>query len=81
MYRPSLKDLPPAAKTHVRPEMDKKTKHASKKTSKAPSNLLPRKMGRLPGANNPLWEDVLNSSRAANPSIQFMQARTSYRFH
>ncbi|NBX48668.1 hypothetical protein EBT25_01780 [bacterium] len=73
MYRaPTLKDFPPAAKTAIMAETGKKLKkHGKKKhtmvSKKAPSNLLPRKMGKLAGSTNPLWEDVLAGSNAARP--------------
>lgn len=72
MYRaPTLKDFPPAAKTAVRAEAVRRgKKHGkSKKHSKVriQSSLLPRKMGRLSGSTNPLWEDVLANSNAARP--------------
>lgn len=72
MYRaPTLKDFPPAAKTAVRAEAARRgKKHVkSKKHSKVKihSTLLPRKMGRLAGSTNPLWEDVLANSNAARP--------------
>lgn len=68
---PTLKDFPAAAKTAVRAEAVRrgkkhvKSKHAKK--TKAPSNLVARKMGRLAGSTNPLWEDVLANSSAARP--------------
>lgn len=72
MYRvPTLKDFPPAAQTAVRAEAVRRgKKHVkSKKHSKVriQSSLLPRKMGRLSGSTNPLWEDVLANSNAARP--------------
>jgi hypothetical protein len=70
---PTLKDLPPAAKTHIRPGSDKKVKKnkakPKKKAFKVPSNLVQRRLGVLPGAANPLWEDVLYHSSAGRPIL------------